>query len=337
MRGNAAVMVKRPPAPPWWRNIAPALLAASRNDTPARRRHWSLVLQAKGIRHKTFERNTLHFLYVPLVAERAALHEILAFERERPLPPPPAPSHGKGLYWYAVPLALLVPWHSIRWSGTPLLPFLPETPRAWLAAAGLDAYRVSVSGEWWRAVTSLSLHADAAHLVSNLVMGIVFGIPLCRHTGVGFGFLLTILAGAMGNIITAYMRPASFLSQGFSTAVFASVGLLAAFAAVFAARHAADHALTNRREAAVRQGLLKAVFPLGAGMGVLAMFGGGDTPGVDYLAHVMGLACGVLTGLGVGICLPRLLTLSGSRDTALQAGSLAAAFGLLALCWRAAL
>lgn len=327
-------IVRRPPAPPFWRNIAPSLRSSRRETGPERHRHWLLVLQAKGFRYRFFDRGPLVSLYLPPVAATAALHEILAFEKERPPLPLPLPPERHGLYWYAVLLALLVPWHRARWDGLFSFGALPATARDWLTAAGLDAYRVSVTGEWWRAVTSLTLHADVAHLVANCVMGILFGIPLCRHTGVGFGFLLTVLAGALGNLATAYLRPASFMSQGFSTAVFASVGLLAAFAAAFAARHAA--ATQKTRGTAVKEGVLKAALPLGAGLGILAMLGGSDAPNVDYLAHTMGLVAGVILGLATAFGTPRLLTLRGAKDAALQGISLALAAGLFVFCWRQA-
>lgn len=335
--GNLRAVRRRPPAPPYWRNIAPALRAVPPKSVQDRLRHWLLVLQAKGIRYRFFERGRHPSLYVPPVAARTALHEILAFEGERPTPPLPHPMERRGLYWYAALVALLIPWHRLRWGEPTPLSFLPATARDWLIAAGLDAYRVSVTGEWWRAVTSLTLHADSAHLVSNLVMGVIFGIPLCRHTGVGFGFLLTLVAGTCGNILTAYLRPASFLSQGFSTAVFASVGLLAAFAAAFAGKHTVAHASDNREGAAFKQGMLKGILPLGAGLGFLAMLGGSDAPRVDYLAHTMGLAAGIIIGVAVSFGAPKLLVLSGTKDTILQTVSLSLSAALLILCWSLAL
>lgn len=329
-------IAKRPPAPAFWTNIAPRLRARSDRCGPDRHRYWLLVLQAKRFRYRFFERAPAS-LYVPPVAAKAAAHEILAFERERPAPPLPQPPERRGLYWYAALLAMLVPWHAVRWDGLLSLSSLPGTARDWLTVAGLDAYRVSVTGEWWRALTSLTLHADAAHLISNLVMGTIFGIPLCRHTGVGFGFFLTILAGAIGNMATAFLRPASFLSQGFSTAVFASVGLLTAFAAVFAARHAAYSATEGSRKQAIRQGVLKGLVPFGAGLGFLAMLGGSEAPNVDYLAHTMGLVAGILLGFCTAFSTHGPLFLRGTKNAALQACSLAAAVFLLAMAWRLAL
>ena len=331
--GKSQRISKRPPAPPYWQNIAPYLRAHPNPNGSRRHSLWILVLQAKKIRYRFFERGPLPSLYVPPAAARAAAHEILAFEKERPATPLPHPPMRNGLYWYAALLAALIPWHRLRWETHPSLACLPGSAREWLTIGGLDAYRVAVTGEWWRSVTSLTLHADAAHLVSNLVMGIIFGIPLCRYSGVGFGFLLTILAGALGNMGTAYIRPASFLSQGFSTAVFASVGLLAAFAAHYAMTTRVSQADTK----AFKHAAFSALGPLGAGIGFLALLGGSDAPNVDYLAHSMGLAAGIVLGFTAAFGAPSLLTLSGRKNAVMQGASLALAAILLATCWLLAL
>ena len=276
-------------------------------------------------------------MYVPPVATLAAAHEILAFEKERPEHPPVQPLERHGLYWYAALLTALIPWHRLRWNGAFSFADLPTAARDWLTVGGLDAYRVAALGEWWRTITSLTLHADAAHLISNLTMGIVFGLPLCRYTGVGFGFLLTILAGALGNLVSAHIRPATFLSQGFSTAVFASVGLLAAFAAAFAISHALGTGIPQKSRTTLKLGILKALVPLGAGLGFLAMLGGSDAPNVDYLAHTAGLVAGIILGLATAFGVPGLLNLRSKRNAVLQGISLIIAATLLVVCWRLAL
>lgn len=330
-------MTRRPPAPAYWQNIAPALRALAAAGTTDRQRHWLLVLQAKAIPYRFFERGSLPSLYVPPVAAKAALREITAFETERPAPPLPLPPERPGSYWYIALLAMLIPWHRARWSALFPLPFLPATPGNWLAAGGLDAYKVTVSREWWRTATALTMHADGAHLISNVVMGAIFGVPLCRHTGVGLGFLLTVLGGMLGNIATAYLRHALAMSQGFSTAVFASVGLLAAFSAAFAARRAYAATGKDRDRAALKQGFLKGLVPVGAGLGLLAMLGGSEAPGVDYLAHVMGLVAGLLLGLAAAFCAPGIFRLRGRKNLAMQMASLAAALALIIVCWTFAL
>lgn len=339
-RGRAKPALKiapRPPAPPFWRNIAPALRNLPDAPSRDRARYWRLVLESKGVPHRFFEKGLAPSLYVPPVAAEIAVREIDAFEQERAALPPAEPPAHRGAAWFAVLLALLVPWHRIRWSPAPICPFFPASPQEWTAIAGLDAYRVCVLHEWHRAVTALTLHADGAHLLSNLVMGCVFGLPLCRRVGVGFGFLLTLVAGCLGNLATAHMRPAYFLSQGFSTAVFAAAGLLAAFSAATAARGAYAVHAEARGRAAVRAGLVKALPPLGAGMGFLALLGGSGAPGVDYLAHTMGLVAGTMLGFAVAVAAPAPLFTQGKHNAAAQWTALAAAAALLCAAWARAL
>ncbi len=340
-------IAKRPAVPLFWTDIAPLLRRQPLPPAIApadRERYWLLVLEAKGMPRATAGRGSGFKLYVPPVAAKAAAHEILAFERERPDAPLPAQPVKPLSDWVFALVAALILWHRMRWSGSPQLPGMPADPQQWLALGGLDAYRVKAAGEWWRCVTALTLHADEAHLISNVVTGGLFCLPLCRRVGLGAGFLLTVLGGALGNATTVLFRPPSYLSQGFSTAVFAAVGLLAAVSACHTFRHTlgvarAVSARTDR--AGLRRALKKAAFaaalPLGAGLGFLAMLGGSDAPRVDYLAHVMGLFCGMLLGLAAGTFAPRVFRLKGTADAALQAACLAAALGMPAFCWTLAL
>lgn len=327
--------VAHTPPPPAWTDIAPALRAENPDDGASRHRLWFLVLQAKSVPYRFVERDGAASLFILAPSAETALREILAFERERPPAPLPAPREQRGSYWFVALLAALIPWHRARWGGLFTSPF-PGGPESWAEHAGLDAYRVANLHEWWRSVTSLTLHADGAHLISNVVMGGVFGVPLCRYTGVGFGVLLTVLGGACGNIATAYLRPASAMSQGFSTALFASVGLLAVFAAMRAGRHAYAAATEKRGLAAFKRGVITGMTPIFAGLGFLAMLGGSEAPNVDYLAHVMGFFSGVGVGLVASVFFPRLFTLTGKRNTAFQFFCLAAAFGLILFCWEIA-
>lgn len=332
-------MSRRPAVPRYWRNIALPLrqrtVPRALAESPSRVRHWLLVLEAKNIPFRYFDKGRAISLYVPPTAVLAAIREISAFETEKPAPPLPVPPDRPGCYWFIVLLVPLIPWHRIRWNQSVSFSSLPSSGPDWLAPAGLDAYRVSQTGEWWRAITALTLHADGAHLTANLVMGCVFGIPLCRYTGIGVGFLLTVLAGGWGNIATACLRPANFMSQGFSTAVFAAAGLLAAFSAVFAARHAHSQAPDSRE--ALKQAFFKALPPIGAGFAFLALLGGSDAPKVDYLAHAMGLVAGILTGLPAALAAPGLLTLRGGKNVVLQAVCGLAAYAVIIRAWAMAL
>ncbi|MGI9335532.1 MAG: hypothetical protein ACR2RL_20485, partial [Gammaproteobacteria bacterium] len=56
--------------------------------------------------------------------------------------------------------------------------FAPELKSAGMAHAGLIR-----AGDWWRAMTALTLHADLQHLASNLAFGGLFGLLCGRRFG----------------------------------------------------------------------------------------------------------------------------------------------------------
>ncbi|CAK7047015.1 MAG: hypothetical protein DELT_00870 [Desulfovibrio sp.] len=338
------VIRKRPAAPPFWINIAPYIRRENTlyNGRPEEReRHWTLVLQAKRIPHRFHAKALFSSLYVPPVSAHAAMREILGFEREKPVPPLPKHASQPYAYGYLLLMLALAAWHYCRFHGAASFPALPQNAAAWPALAGLDAYKVATLHEWWRTITALTLHADAAHLVANAVLGGLFGVMACGYAGLGFGALLILLTGALGNAVTAYLRPAAFLSIGFSTAVFATIGLFAAFCAVRAAKHAYEHKTlykTGRKNAhstsaAVKYGLRSALPPLAAGLGLLAMFGGSEAPNVDYLAHVMGFFSGIIGGTLAMTAASRLFSLQGRASVVFQWCCFGAVLGLVLFCW----
>ena len=337
MGTGRATICRHPSTPRYWRNIAPVIRSQSKSLSAEsfanREQNWFLVLQAKAIPYRYVDDPPFRSLFVPPVAARAAVHEIVSFEGEKPLPPLPRPRHEKYSYLYGCIIFLLITWHRMRFYATEYFSSLPRTPEAWTAAAGLDAYKVATLHEWWRSVTALTMHADAAHLMSNVFLGLVFGIFLCSHTGLGLGTLLVILGGALGNIATAYLKHASALSIGFSTAVFATIGLLAGITAAKTARHVLSHKEKNRKKTAMKSGMFKSIPPLAAALGLLAMFGGSDAPNVDYLAHVMGLFSGMFLGLGAAFFVPRLLEFEGKKNLALQWCCFAASMAIVAVSW----
>ena len=124
--------------------------------------------------------------------------------------------------WAGVFGYLLVIWSvpALAWWGM----FGADWQGAGLLQAGLVA-----QGEWWRAVTALTLHSSFPHLVANSLFGVVFGLMAGRYLGSGFAWLLILLGGVFGNLLNAWARPDEFRSLGASTATFAAVGLIAAF------------------------------------------------------------------------------------------------------------
>jgi membrane associated rhomboid family serine protease len=158
----------------------------------------------------------------------------------------------------------------------------------WLAVGRLDVDRV-LAGEWWRTVTALCLHVDTAHLAGNLVFGSFFGLYAGRYLGSGVAWLGILAGGALGNALNALIQPSGHLAIGASTAVFAALGLLAAY---------------TWRRGTLKQTSWKArAAPITAALGLLAFLGtGGEGGDVDIMAHLTGfmagLAIGVLLAMG---------------------------------------
>lgn len=158
----------------------------------------------------------------------------------------------------------------------------------------IDAARVQ-AGEWWRAWTALTLHVDAGHLVANLGAGIWFGYLASRLMGPGNAWLLTVVGAGLANLAEALLGPSSHQSVGASTAVFAMLGLLAAYS------WRTGYSRTSRRWAS-RWG------PLIAGALLLGWTGTGGVTGLDrpevvaasttdIVAHVAGFVAGVGSGV----------------------------------------
>ncbi len=156
----------------------------------------------------------------------------------------------------------------------PFFGFASARP-AWLVRGRADASRL-LDGEWWRALTALTLHGDAGHLLANVVFLGLFGTLVCRVVGPGVGLAGILSAGALGNLLNALARAPTHRSIGASTAVFGAVGMLAA--------------LRFAREQRTRI----AWHALGAALALVAMLG--TDPQTDVGAHWWGFVAGVCVG-----------------------------------------
>jgi membrane associated rhomboid family serine protease len=150
----------------------------------------------------------------------------------------------------------------------------------WLGA-GLGHAAAIQDGQWWRAATALGLHADADHLIGNLVFGAIFVFLAAELLGWGLALAGIVFGGTLGNLINGLVQNPEHSSIGASTSVFAAVGLLAAY----------TWSLHVTR--------LNRWVPLGGGIAVLAFIGmGGER--TDYIAHIAGFASGCLLGFAFG-------------------------------------
>jgi rhomboid protease GluP len=265
-----------------------------------------LVLEAKGVVYESVWLDGEFVLLVAPSAADAAREELSRYALERravrrvPEPFVPFSGAGIGAALYALVLLLVAYLNGIQALGAD-----------WLDAGSLDA-RTGGGGEWWRAVTSLTLHLDQAHLLGNLVFGVGIGALAGRAFGPGIAWASILAAGAAADYLDMLISPPTHRAAGASTAVFAALGLLVGFAW--------RHGLTLREQFKYRWG------PLFAGICLLALLGAGDEH-VDVLGHALGFGSGTALGwLYSRARVPR----SRSARAQIAAGAAALAFVLLA-------
>lgn len=239
----------------------------------------SLVLSAVGIPH-TFDRQRGSISVPADVADAARHHLSLYFAENRGWPhqPPPAKKIGTG----GNPLTLLI-------IGSLALFYLVTGPwqagSKWFAAGAINSAAILQHGQWWRLVTALTLHADQVHLLGNCVIGGFIVHLLNRALGYGLGLMLLIGGGIGGNLLNIAARDQVHLSVGFSTSIFAAIGIFSGLQLLY-----------NRGTR-----LRNLLIPLGSGISLLAMLGvSGER--TDLGAHLFGFLC----GLGTGVLLGRL-------------------------------
>lgn len=202
------------------------------------------------------------------------------------------------------------------------LAFLVQQQRSygvdWVLAGRADAALI-LDGEWWRAVTALSLHADVGHLAGNLLFGALFGVILAQSVGGGAAWLIFVVAGAAGNLANAWVQPPEHLAIGASTGVFALVG----------AQAACDWMRRGRR----RRHPMRRWAPVIMGVALLAWFGGsGGDRRVDIAAHAFGFLFGLICGAAMG-----WRTVALFRTSRAQNAMTAAALTLVGFAWAMAL
>jgi membrane associated rhomboid family serine protease len=240
---------------------------------------------------------------------RAARRQLDLYERENAAPPTsplrPAPWSVEAALAYAALLVFLfVASATGLWSVD------------WLSAGAAAAGPIR-EGAVWRTMTTLTLHADLAHLLGNIAFGAVFALPVCRLLGTGLGWLAILMAGALGNELNALVRAPEHAAIGASTALFGALGILSSYAQTARARP--------------WQGRIRRWAPVAAGIMLVTLVGlGGER--TDVGAHLWGFAVGAVLGFGLARADGRIPLGPGAQ--ALY-GLVAAA--TLALAWLAAL
>jgi membrane associated rhomboid family serine protease len=279
------------------------LVAVARGTSRAFCEERALVLHAVGIGSQLAWDGEQWLLLVDFASEAAARGQLERYAAENPAraSPPDLRTH-RGAWVGSLVYALVllgVGWAAGRHAGG----------YSWWEAGALHA-RAVLDGEWWRAVTALTLHVDIAHLVGNIGFGAVFGYLASQLLGPGIAWGSILASAVLANFATALLAPRDHVSIGASTAVFAALGLLASFS--WRSRGA------ERRRWAYRWA------PLIAGLALLAFTGAGGEH-TDVLAHVLGFTTGVLAG---SILAARRRQAPASAGVGIQ-GSVALAAGVL--------
>jgi len=274
-------------------------------------RDWSLVLSAMDIPHSVMPGDGGERLIMVEEAEEAvrAREEISLFEAENrnwPMKAEAMPEQERKPPTLVI-MALFVLFYAATGDF--------DGQSFWFEDGAADGGRFMKGREWWRAVTALTLHADAVHLAGNVLIGGMLIHFLSIILGAGATWLSLIVCGGLANCINMLARGSDHVSIGFSTAVFAAVGILAAMNCW-------------------RRGQFKGVLlSLGAGSSLLAMLG---TSGerVDLGAHLWGFVTGLLAGTGFGVWIWSRRPLPGPG---IQGWLLAGASALVLWCWHMAL
>lgn len=271
----------------------------------------SLVLSSLDIQHEILEGEHSWAIIVPASLGDRALQELAQYARENLASGPPArirhPEYHDalpGILAFAA-ILLLVTWAS----NTDFL------SRNWYSAGRMDGELLR-QGEWWRLATALTLHGSLKHLLGNLGFGALFGFFAGRLVGPGVAWLSILLASCLANDLNATLLDQTHRSIGASTAVFAALGLVAAY--VWRSRIMVQDRWPYR------------LGPVIGGVALLAFTGTGDA-NTDIGAHMMGFLFGFLSGMALVYASPHL------HNARLQKAGGALAIALLAISWILAL
>ncbi len=268
----------------------------------------SLVLLSQGIEHRLIRSPEGPFqIFILPEHQDTARHQLDLFRKENPPKEenPPIP-----LTFSLQPLWILL---------VPIVVTLMDFSSGSLHDIGASNAAKVIQGQWWRSLTALTLHADARHLLGNLLTGyivmnmITYRIPLLRLAP------FIAAASAIANIgvsLTVHSFNPHFTSLGYSTLVFAAIGCLAV--------------IEFRLMPADTKGLLRRFAPLCGAASLAVFLGLGEN--ADILGHLYGFIAGLLCGL-----IPKKKSLRwGSPLTTTDGLGLLLYYGLFILAWKMA-
>ena len=129
------------------------------------------------------------------------------------------------------------------------------------------------NGQVWRLFTAIFVHADIVHIFGNMFFLLIFGLMAEDMFDIKEYLLIYFLSGLCGGLLTLTLWPPNTLSVGASGAIFGVLGATLIYA---------GHSIRQ----SIMGVLLLAFFFFIINLG----------PDVNYLAHLGGLATGLLIG-----------------------------------------
>jgi rhomboid protease GluP len=195
------------------------------------------------------------------------------------------------LYWVVglVVLNLLV-WIALEGYGEG-----SESVATLLRFGASHAPSILGGGQWWRLVTAIFLHIGLKHLLGNMATLAIFGPAALGRWRVGRFYLLYLLTGVAGNLLSLAISPTPAVKAGASGALLGLLGLLA-----------------GARIRGIRRPGPPSRFKTWHVVAMIVAFYGfvvGVGP-ADHLAHLGGL----LSGLALGLLVPAAGRQSPARE-----------------------
>lgn len=167
---------------------------------------------------------------------------------------------------------------------------------------GADIGLLTLTGEWWRLVSSMFLHFGLLHIGSNMVCLLVLGGIAERTLGSWVFLGAYLMAGVAGSIVSVTVHPV-VVSAGASGAVFGTAGLLLP---VLGGRSRSIPAAGPELARVARFSVFNLLYSI--------------APGVDATAHFGGFAAGII--LGFALWTSPALAMSSRRLALTMSGAL---------------
>ncbi len=135
-------------------------------------------------------------------------------------------------------------------------------------------YKILERLELWRLFTSMFLHGDTIHLISNIIGLVLFGTFIENIVSRKAYLIIYFLSGVLGNIMTLFLLPPYIISLGASGAIYGLIGASVIYI-IF--------------ERNMTQLIITFVY-------LLYFIATSFSPEINYAAHIFGLISG--SGLG---------------------------------------